>query len=724
MALPERFGNFILLEQFDVGSLGLDFRALKLSPDKPPTFFGLLIINEALTREEKTLKRLITEAKASAQLASPNILKLLGIGKVQDAYFISSPWQEGKSLKAVFRKSRREGFPLALDHALLIASKVARALELAHSRKFEGARYFHGSLFPSSIFLTYEGEVRLRGFAMWSALRDKARSAARWGAEESLYLAPEQIQGYTADRRSDLFTLGAILFEMLTGHPYFEKERGVDYPGRIHAAHLAQPPGAERPLSSELLELLKLLLAPDPEARLADTAEARQRIEKLLFRKEFQPTTFNLAFFMHSLFRAEIDEEGRTRKEEAERDYYSALASERTAPGAGREPAAEPREVPALPAPVSPRAAVVVEETGVRGEWAASGVASSLAPRPSESVALTRPSGASGPVKLERFELFESTRERSSPRVLLVSAVALLFAALSFLGYRYVRPVAVSVLTGPVKPVSEAGAPPVPAVPSSSGGEGSATAPIDYQAELARLREELERVKRAEPSSERERLRQEVRQEFEGKTDSLVAEELKRREKEMEDRFRRQQEEERTRIEQEISNRYQREQENLRRQAALEEVERQKAGSPSDGASPRTAEASPAASESPAPRLDDGLGQAFVPSPAAAGPPRVSVGELVSPEDPELVPPRPRKRVVPEYPPLAVRQGAEADVVVSALVSATGDVQDVRVVTGRKGNLRFDEAAVRAVRQYKFFPGTKRGVPVRVWFNVIVRFTL
>jgi TonB family protein len=703
MPQPERFGRLLLLEQFDLGSLGLDFRALELLPGKPASWVNLLKLSENLTRDEATLKRLITEAKASVQLGSPNILKLLRISKVQETYGISYPWQEGKSLKAIFRKSRREGFPLAADHALLIGCKVARALELAHSRKFEGVRYFHGSLFPSSIFVTYEGEVRVRGFGLWGALRDRSRSTSRWGAEESLYLAPEQFDRFVADHRSDLFTVGTILFEMLTGHPYFEMERSVDFPGRILSAKLAQSPGGERSLAPELVGLLQQLLAPAPDERLSETAEVRQRMEKLLFTGEFQPTTFNLAFFMHSLFRAEIDQEARTRQEEQENEpEYRALVGDSPPASTPRseEPAGETRETPSLPALRTPSRA---ELPG--GESAVAVVPPAAPP--------ARASGASGALRAEAGgELFAPAAERPTSRILLLAAAASLFAALGWLGYRYVRPEGIRGLGAALLPSPPAVQPLPPE--RQPAGQNVTAAALDYDAELARLREEMEKAKEAELAQERERLRQEVQKELEGRTDSLLAAELKRREKELEERYRRQQDEERKRIEQELAARYEQEQETLRRQAAAEK-ERQQAANPTPVADSRPADLTPP----PA----DGSRPAAPPEPAAPSPLPVTMGELVDADDPELVPPRPRRRVMPEYPPLAARQRLDAEVVVSALVSHTGDVQEVRLLQSRRGNLGFDEAAIRAVQQYKFEPATKRGVRVRVWFNVIVRFT-
>src|SRR5262245_62138772 len=89
------------------------------------------------------------QAKAAAQLQNPNILKIFGIGKVEHAYYISYEHVEGKSLRAILDRCRQESFPFQVEHALLIASKVASALEYAHGRRNDaGARYFHGLLTP------------------------------------------------------------------------------------------------------------------------------------------------------------------------------------------------------------------------------------------------------------------------------------------------------------------------------------------------------------------------------------------------------------------------------------------------------------------------------------------------------------------------------------------------------------------------------------------------
>src|SRR6185436_13961405 len=135
---------------------------------------------------------------------------------------------------------RTEGFPFSADHALLITSKVCSALEYAHGRKSEaGSRYFHGLLTPSAIVVSYEGEVRLRGFGVWPS---GVRQAGGVTDEELSYVAPEQLSG-TGDTRSDTFGVGAILFETLTGQSFVQDGRREDTHARLAAARLHNPTG-------------------------------------------------------------------------------------------------------------------------------------------------------------------------------------------------------------------------------------------------------------------------------------------------------------------------------------------------------------------------------------------------------------------------------------------------------------------------------------------------
>ena len=141
---------------------------------------------------------------------------------------------------------------------------------------------------------------------------------------------------------------------MLTGHPFVENGKRDDSPGRLAQARMKNPTGDDDAVPKPILEILRKALAADPAARYAEVHELRKAVDTLLFSGDFSPTTFNLAFFMHSLFREDIDREARALKDEREASYAEYLVEEPTraavaAPPVAAAPAGGPVPVAAPP---------------------------------------------------------------------------------------------------------------------------------------------------------------------------------------------------------------------------------------------------------------------------------------------------------------------------------------------------------------------------------------
>src|SRR5688572_24993807 len=238
MARKEKFGKFVLLEEIDSSGLGTEYRAAKLGPAGFEKIVTVLRLTPALSANAEGVKLLMDQVKFAAQLQNPNVIKILGIGgKVGSPCWVSYEFFEGKNLKAVFNRCRQEGFPFSVDHALLITSKVCAALEYAHGKKAEtGARYFHGLVTPANVLVSYEGEVRLRGFGYWPA---RVRDLGAVSESDASYLAPEQASG-TGGPGSDTFATGALLYEMLTGQPLQQPGKPFDH-SRVAEAKLQNP---------------------------------------------------------------------------------------------------------------------------------------------------------------------------------------------------------------------------------------------------------------------------------------------------------------------------------------------------------------------------------------------------------------------------------------------------------------------------------------------------
>ncbi len=322
MAIREKFGRLVLLEQGEPGPLGLECRAARLGPTGLDRLVTVTRFGPGVSSSVEATRRLMDEARLAARMPSPGLVRVLGIGRVEQSFYVSTELVEGRSLAAILERCRAEAFPFAADHALMIASRAAVALEPLHARKDDaGEALAHGLVAPSRLVVAYDGEVKVKGLGLWPGLR----GTGLLPPEECLYLAPEQAAGEVGDPRSDVYALGLVLLEALTGQP----PDGADPVSRLAGAQVTSTTGERGPLPEPLAHLLRRALEPDPSRRLAGAAAFRKAIDPLLFAGDFAPTTFDLAFFMHTLFRDEMEREAKALEEARGASYAEFLADEK-----------------------------------------------------------------------------------------------------------------------------------------------------------------------------------------------------------------------------------------------------------------------------------------------------------------------------------------------------------------------------------------------------------
>ena len=214
MALREKFGKLVLLDETGVGALGLEYRAARLGPDGLDRLVSVLRFGPEVSSNAEATKRLMDEARLAARLQNPGLVRVLGIGRVEHSVYVSTELVEGRSVAAILDRCRSEAFPFAADHALMIASRAAVALEFLHGKKDDaGASLSHGLIAPSRLVVAFDGDVKLKGLGLWPALR----GTDLLPVEERRYLAPEQAAGGAGEPRSDMYALGLVLLEALTG---------------------------------------------------------------------------------------------------------------------------------------------------------------------------------------------------------------------------------------------------------------------------------------------------------------------------------------------------------------------------------------------------------------------------------------------------------------------------------------------------------------------------
>jgi TonB family protein len=313
------FGRFLLLKQRTQDGLGTLWRAGEMERNSFKRIVWLRRFDQvgldrgALTGEIGTANQIAQVLKAT------NVVRNAIYGSEGGVPFIAWDYVPSQPLDQVMARAAQEQFPIAIDNALLIVEKLASSLAAASAVELKGEPLVHGFLVPHLALVGNDGEAQVAGFGMAHGLRANLErpTVKRLAAA---YMAPEVLAKAPATGRSDVYSLGAILFQLLSGQT-------LPADPALRAAALEAPALAfdEGPIPQDVLGIIRKTLAERPDDRYASAAEFKKELEKLLYGGAYSPTTFNLALFMDRLYRNEIEQEDRDLQRERTLDvgaYY------------------------------------------------------------------------------------------------------------------------------------------------------------------------------------------------------------------------------------------------------------------------------------------------------------------------------------------------------------------------------------------------------------------
>ncbi|GIX32346.1 MAG: hypothetical protein KatS3mg125_0302 [Lysobacterales bacterium] len=258
--MRERFGPYQVIAELGRGGMGAVYKAFEADLDR---HVAIKVMSEALAHDPVVVERFLREARAMAALSDPHIIQIYTIGTEEGQPYFAMEYIEGESLSA---KLKREG-KLAPAEALSILHQTALGLAAAHDRGV-----IHRDIKPGNLLLTRRGLVKIADFGIALSSRDFSRKLTSTGEFVGTpgYLSPEVCLGKPVDARSDIFSLGIVFFEMLTGQIPFKDESPL---GLMLEVVKAEIPDV-RELASEVDEglalILKRMIAKEPEERFQD----------------------------------------------------------------------------------------------------------------------------------------------------------------------------------------------------------------------------------------------------------------------------------------------------------------------------------------------------------------------------------------------------------------------------------------------------------------------
>jgi serine/threonine-protein kinase len=372
-AIGTHIGRYQIDAEIGRGAMGLVYQAHDPKIDRPVAIKTISLSTQEIEEEKEFRERFFIEAKAAGRLSHPGIVTIFDVGEEPETHepYIVMEFVAGQALNKILAGSNRR---LALGPALQITQEIAEALNYAHAQGV-----IHRDIKPANILITLDGHVKIADFGI-AKLNQGLMTIPGQVLGSPAYMAPEQLSGENADARSDLFSVGVILYSMLTGFRPFQGNSAATVSFKVVNRDPLPVTSFDSEFPAELDRLVSRSIAKDPEQRYQTGMEMAQDIQRIRERHELMNQTASAL----TIITSPVDETG-----------------------GSKAPTPRPSAIPRPPSPVE-------------------------IPEPHKN-----PTKASGPVKPIAKIAAKGAKLKSAliPKELALTAAGVLFLAIAFISF-------------------------------------------------------------------------------------------------------------------------------------------------------------------------------------------------------------------------------------------------------------------------------------------------
>lgn len=297
----QRFGEYELVELIAVGGMAEVWRARVQGLAGFQKTLVVKKILDSLARDQEFLRLFIDEARIAVMLQHHNIVQVFDLATVDGTLYMAMEYVQGEDLSKILKRTKDQDVPVEL--ALFIAGEVLKALRFAHERRDDQGRLLslvHCDISPQNVLISQAGEVKITDFGI-SRAAFQAASLHDTVRGKYAYMSPEQIENRELDHRSDLFSLGIVLWETLTGKRLFKGKNKDDTLARVKRAEVPSPRLYRPSLSEDVEAFLLKALARQPDQRFDDATSMLDALGLLMVREGYRATNNDLASFLQEL---------------------------------------------------------------------------------------------------------------------------------------------------------------------------------------------------------------------------------------------------------------------------------------------------------------------------------------------------------------------------------------------------------------------------------------
>jgi eukaryotic-like serine/threonine-protein kinase len=309
---PLPFGKYYLLERINVGGMAEVFKAKTFGVEGFERLLAVKRILPNIAEDEEFITMFIDEAKIAVQLQHANIAQIFDLGKVDESFFIALEYVHGRDLRSIFDRMRSRGEAVPIAMACYMVMQVCEGLDYAHNKRDGQGRELHlvhRDISPQNVLIGYEGEVKLIDFGIAKAAGKASKTQAGILKGKFGYMSPEQVRGLPIDRRSDIFAVGIVLYELLTGERLFVGESDFSTLEKVRNVEIVPPSSYNKKIPPELEKLVLKALARDPEDRYSNAIDLHDDLQSFLYSIGEFYSRKDLSAWMKKTFAVEIEED-------------------------------------------------------------------------------------------------------------------------------------------------------------------------------------------------------------------------------------------------------------------------------------------------------------------------------------------------------------------------------------------------------------------------------
>jgi serine/threonine-protein kinase len=303
-------GRYRVVDEIGVGGMASVHLARVDGPGGFQKWIAIKRIHPHLVEDDTFVNMFLDEARVAARISHPNVATVFELGRHENTYWIAMEYLHGEPVREIMRRTLEVGAPMPPEIACRVIADAAEGLHAAHEllgNDGEKLGLVHRDVTPHNLFVTYDGNTKVVdfGIAKFSSRMASTRAGTLKG--KLAYMSPEQVAGHPIDRRTDVFALGVVLWELTTGQRLFRMDNDLDTLAKVQECRVPLPSTLVAGYPSDLEAVALKALAKDPAQRYRTARELSRALQSLLMRRGLFVASDELAAYMASVFGDRIE---------------------------------------------------------------------------------------------------------------------------------------------------------------------------------------------------------------------------------------------------------------------------------------------------------------------------------------------------------------------------------------------------------------------------------